>query len=108
MTSGRPEANPDYQFASRTRRKPKADIDNGGIKSLTQWSPHVTMTMPSGFQVTMDRRGAGGKKKKKRKIKKEEKQKRKRNKMTLKDRHMPCSLSRQGTSTCIDRYYICT
>lgn len=77
MTSGRPEANPDYQFASRTRRKPKADIDNGGIKSLTQWSPHVTMTMPSGFQVTMDRRGAGGKKRKKKKNKERRKAKKK-------------------------------
>lgn len=64
-------------IASHTRRKPKADIDNGGIKSLTQWSPHVTMTMPSGFQVTMDRRGAGGKTKLKKKKNKERKAKKK-------------------------------
>lgn len=77
MTSGRPEANPDYQLLVARGGSLKLTLIMSLIKSLTQWSPHVTMTMPSGFQVTMDRRGAGGKKKKERKKKsKKEKERR--------------------------------
>lgn len=45
------------------KKKPKADIHDGGIKSLTQWSPHVTNTTPSDVHVTTDWRGIGGTKK---------------------------------------------
>lgn len=75
MTSGRPEANPDYQLLVARGGSLKLTLIMSLIKSLTQWSPHVTMTMPSGFQVTMDRRGAGGKKKKKKERRKAKKKK---------------------------------
>lgn len=71
---------------TKEKKKPKADIHSGGIKSLTQWSPHVTNTTPFGIHVTLNRRGASGRKK-----------------YTARTLTRFRSLSRRSTSTCIDK-----